>query len=73
MKSKLIVAIDVDGFERAAALGAYYNVLINLAGIKEKSWRTKTLKRADAALAQVGNKSTRLEKSMRRKLRQPLN
>ena len=57
---------------RAAALGAYYNVLINLAGIKEKAWRTKTLKRADAALAQVERKAKALEKSMRRRLRSPL-
>ncbi|MBI5239872.1 MAG: glutamate formimidoyltransferase [Elusimicrobia bacterium] len=57
---------------RAAALGAYYNVLINLAGIKEKAWRTKTLKRAETAVAQVNRKASALEASMRRKLRQPL-
>jgi len=57
---------------RAAALGAYYNVLINLAGIKEKAWRTRILERAETALAQVGKKSSALEKSMRQKLRQPL-
>jgi formiminotetrahydrofolate cyclodeaminase len=57
---------------RAAALGAYYNVLINLAGIKEKAWRTKALKRAEAALAQVERRSKALEKSMRKKLREPL-
>jgi glutamate formiminotransferase/formiminotetrahydrofolate cyclodeaminase len=57
---------------RAAALGAYYNVLINLAGIKDKTWRTKTLKRADAAAAQVNRKANALEKSMRKRLRSPL-
>jgi formiminotetrahydrofolate cyclodeaminase len=57
---------------RAAALGAYYNVLINLAGIKEKAWRTKTLNRADSALGQAGRKSGQLEKILRKKLRQPL-
>ncbi|MCX5797895.1 MAG: glutamate formimidoyltransferase [Elusimicrobia bacterium] len=57
---------------RAAALGAYYNVLINLAGIKEKAWRTKTLQRADAALAQVEKRAKALEKSMRKKLLLPL-
>jgi glutamate formiminotransferase/formiminotetrahydrofolate cyclodeaminase len=57
---------------RAAALGAYYNVLINLAGIKEKAWRTKTLKRADAALTRVQKKAMALERSMRQKLRSPL-
>jgi glutamate formiminotransferase/formiminotetrahydrofolate cyclodeaminase len=57
---------------RAAAWGAYYNVLINLAGIREKSWRSKTVKRADAALAQVEKKARALEKFMHKKLRQPL-
>jgi glutamate formiminotransferase/formiminotetrahydrofolate cyclodeaminase len=57
---------------RAAALGAYYNVLINLAGIKEKAWRGKVLKRAETALAQVDKKAKALERSMRKKLRQPL-
>jgi len=57
---------------RAAALGAYYNVLINLAGIKEKAWRARILKRAETALAQVGRKSSGLERSMRKKLRKPL-
>ncbi len=57
---------------RAAALGAYYNVLINLVGIKERAWRGKILKRADLALRQIVRKSGALEKSMRAKLRKPL-
>jgi glutamate formiminotransferase/formiminotetrahydrofolate cyclodeaminase len=57
---------------RAAAVGAYYNVLINLAGIQEKAWRTKILKRAEGALAQVEKKSQALEKTLRKKLHQPL-
>jgi glutamate formiminotransferase/formiminotetrahydrofolate cyclodeaminase len=57
---------------RAAALGAYYNVLINLAGIKEKAWRSKTLQRADTALMAVEKKAKALELSIRKKLRQPL-
>jgi glutamate formiminotransferase/formiminotetrahydrofolate cyclodeaminase len=57
---------------RAAALGAYYNVLINLAGIKDKAWRTKAVKRAEAAVSQVLRKSGALEKAMRGRLRKPL-
>jgi glutamate formiminotransferase/formiminotetrahydrofolate cyclodeaminase len=57
---------------RAAALGAYYNVLINLAGMKEKAWRTKVLKRSGSALTQVEKKAKALERSMRKKLLQPL-
>ena len=57
---------------RAAALGAYYNVLINLAGIKERAWKLRVLRRAETALAAVSQKSKALEASMRKKLRQPL-
>ena len=57
---------------RAAALGAYYNVLINLSGIKDKAWRVKILKRAEAAAAVVNRKAAALETTMRKRLRKAL-
>ena len=64
--------LKIDAGARAAAMGAYYNVLINLSGMKEKAWRTRILKRADLALAQVEKRAKAIETSMRVKLRKPL-
>jgi glutamate formiminotransferase/formiminotetrahydrofolate cyclodeaminase len=53
---------------RAAAYGAYYNVLINLASIEDKDWTSKTRKDADKLLNQVDEKSAELEKFIKNKL-----
>jgi len=41
---------------RAAAYGAYYNVLINLASIEDQEWKAEIRCRADAALASADDK-----------------
>jgi len=54
---------------RAAAQGAYYNVLINLASLKDKAWKTKTLQKANAALGAVRRKADKLDAFVLKKLR----
>jgi glutamate formiminotransferase len=53
---------------RAAAYGAYYNVLINLQGIEDKAWCDDISARADKALKETTAKSVQLEKFMTEKL-----
>jgi len=55
---------------RAGAYGAYYNVLINLAGISDKAWCAKIRKKADALLAQAEEKAAKVERMMLDKLRE---
>lgn len=57
---------------RAAAGSAYYNVLINLAGLEDKAWRSSMLKKAEDALAGVKTKADRIDALMLEKLRAPL-
>jgi glutamate formiminotransferase/formiminotetrahydrofolate cyclodeaminase len=47
---------------RAAAWGAYYNVLINVGGIEDKAWGAEIKKRADALIANVETKARAIEK-----------
>ncbi len=49
---------------RAAAWGAYYNVLINLQGIADAAWTKETRNRAEQALAQVTEKAVAVEASL---------
>lgn len=49
---------------RAAAVGAYFNVLINLAGLSDKAWAKSIRKRADAALKEAQTMSARVEKDV---------
>lgn len=49
---------------RAAAEGAYYNVLINLPGLKEEAFRKDTHKRAQAAVAACREKTDELAKQV---------
>lgn len=53
---------------RAAAHGAYYNVLINLAGIKDKAWAEDIRKKADDYLNQANEKAYALEELIRERL-----
>jgi glutamate formiminotransferase/formiminotetrahydrofolate cyclodeaminase len=53
---------------RAAALGAYYNVLINLPGISDEAWRRDVRLKADRLLAEAQVKADRLEKLLLSKL-----
>ncbi|HBL18693.1 MAG: glutamate formimidoyltransferase [Elusimicrobia bacterium GWA2_69_24] len=53
---------------RAAALGAYYNVLINLPGISDEAWRRDVRLKADRFLAEAQAKADRLEKLLLSKL-----
>jgi glutamate formiminotransferase/formiminotetrahydrofolate cyclodeaminase len=53
----------------AAALGAYYNVLINLAGISDKGWVDKTRKTADNLVEKARQLSMTIEKIVLEKLK----
>ena len=52
----------------AAALGAYYNVLINLAGIKDTAWVQKTRTTADNLVEQAKNLAATIERTVLGKL-----
>ncbi len=54
---------------RAAAMGAYYNILINLAGIKEASWKKEIRTKADELLARAEQKAAKIERLLIEKLR----
>lgn len=47
---------------RAAAYGAYYNVLINLPGIEDKKWCEEVRSRADKLLAEAKKRAEEIEK-----------
>ena len=53
---------------KAAAHGAYYNVLINLGTISDKSWVEKTRRDADTALADADKLSDVIQKEITKKL-----
>ncbi len=53
---------------RAAAYGAYYNVLINLQGIEDKAWCDDISARAKKALNKTCSRADKLEKFMDEKL-----
>lgn len=54
---------------RAAAYGAYYNVLINLRGIEDAAWRESVRSRADAALAKADDRGAAIQTEVLAKLR----
>ena len=54
---------------RSAAYGAYYNVLINLAGIEDQAWKAEIRGRADAALDSADHKGQALQEAVLEKLR----
>ena len=54
---------------RSAAYGAYYNVLINLAGITDEAWKVEIQKRADAALASADEKGQAVQEGVLAMLR----
>ncbi|MFA5137868.1 MAG: glutamate formimidoyltransferase [Elusimicrobiota bacterium] len=56
---------------KAAALGAYYNVLINLPGIQDAQWKKETLSKAEALLAEARKKADAVEESVLRRLKEP--
>ncbi len=53
---------------RAAAMGAYYNVLINLAGIKDEAWKHQIREKADALMADADRRAAGIEKLLLEKL-----
>lgn len=53
---------------RAAAYGAYYNVMINLTSIEDKKWSEDLRKKADSLLTIVDKKAASLEKLIAEKL-----
>ncbi len=57
---------------RTAAMGAYYNVLINLAGIDDEGFKTETKSKADALVEQINKRCDELDKSIQDKLLAPL-
>ena len=54
---------------RAAAYGAYYNVLINLSGMEDKAWADGIRAKADGLLSEVKVKADAIETLMMEKLR----
>ena len=56
---------------RAAAIGAYCNVLINLPGIQDAQWRGETLSKADRLLSEARKKADEVEGSVLRRLKEP--
>lgn len=56
----------------AAAWGAYYNVLINLAGIDDAVWVAEVRARADAALTKIDGDCLAARDAVVEKLRQAL-
>ncbi len=57
---------------RTAAMGAYYNVLINLAGIDDKDFVNETRTRAEKAIEIVTSRCDKLDATFRDKLTEPL-
>ncbi|MBI5624288.1 MAG: glutamate formimidoyltransferase [Elusimicrobia bacterium] len=57
---------------RAGAWGAYYNVLINLASIKDKAWLADALDKANGLMRQVTAKSAAIDASVAKRLRAAL-
>jgi glutamate formiminotransferase/formiminotetrahydrofolate cyclodeaminase len=57
---------------RAAAWGAYYNVLINLPGIDDADWRQRTRSVADAELQRVEDAARAVQDAVLTKLRAAL-
>ena len=57
---------------RTAAMGAYYNVLINLAGIDDKAFVAETRAKADKVAAQVNELCDKLDAYIIDKLKAPL-
>ncbi|MFH1873794.1 MAG: glutamate formimidoyltransferase [Pseudomonadota bacterium] len=53
----------------SAAMGAYYNVLINLSGISDKKWTAKIEKDADNLAKKAKELATTIEKTMIAKLK----
>lgn len=53
---------------RAAAHGAYYNVLINLSGIEDKAWAKGIRAKAEGLLAKADEKAEALEQLMKERL-----
>jgi glutamate formiminotransferase/formiminotetrahydrofolate cyclodeaminase len=54
---------------QAAGEGAYYNVRINLPGIKDERFRTRTAKQAEALRRKLERNSLALKKYMRNSLK----
>ncbi len=57
---------------RTAASGAYYNVLINLAGIEDKSFVKEIKSRADALMKEITKRCDDLDAQVLKKLEEPL-
>ncbi len=55
---------------RSAAYGAYYNVLINLAGMEDAKWTGEIRARADAALASADEKGQAIQDSVLQRLKE---
>ncbi|MFH1724942.1 MAG: glutamate formimidoyltransferase [Elusimicrobiota bacterium] len=54
---------------RAAAYGAYSNVIINLAGIEDEKWRDEVRSKADKLLAEAKREAENIEEGVLAKLR----
>ena len=54
---------------RAAAWGAYYNILINLGGLRSKAWAAKTRAQADKALKKAIKTADRIDAAVLKRLR----
>jgi formiminotetrahydrofolate cyclodeaminase len=54
---------------RAAAKGAYFNILINLKGIEEREFTDDIGKRADELVCAIEERATHLEEEIQKKLR----
>lgn len=54
---------------RAAAMGAYYNVLINLSGIKDEAWSKEIREKADGLIATADEKAAAIEKLLLQRLK----
>jgi formiminotetrahydrofolate cyclodeaminase len=57
---------------RSAAMGAYYNVLINLAGIDDKGFVSDVKRRADSLIQEICKRCDELDAEILKKLREPL-
>lgn len=51
-----------------AALGAYYNILINLKGIGDETWKNDIRKKADELIKKITNEAQTVEKMMMERL-----
>ncbi|MCP4599683.1 MAG: glutamate formimidoyltransferase [Proteobacteria bacterium] len=58
---------------RTAAMGAYYNVLINLAGIKDNDFKKQVKTRADTLIKKIEKRCDKLEAGILKKLKNPIN